>query len=209
MNDDGTSVTVGSVSAGSADGRHARKERNRSAVIDAYIELVSAGNMSPTIDDLAQYTGISLRSIYRYFDDSSEMMSAVTERTFELARPFLEITDQGEGDLDHRIAMFVQCRVLLHRKVAPITRAARARHSTEAPVVEKFARVRSYLGRQVTEHFRPEIGHLDHDARKAKVAGIYFAFVHDSLELLWGMYPDDPDAITEILTDHLRRHLRD
>ena len=50
------------------DGRLARRDRNRIAVLDAAIELFAEGVLDPTPDDVATRAGISARSVYRYFE---------------------------------------------------------------------------------------------------------------------------------------------
>ena len=120
--------------------------------------------------------------------------------------PMLAIKDLGEGSLDDRIERLVDNRIALHSKSAQYTEAARS-HTDEPAVVQLYGQVRALLGRQISLHFAPEFAGLDHDDRKARVAGVYVAFMHDSMSMLSSMYRDDPDRIRTILIDHVRRHL--
>ncbi len=188
------------------DGRSLRRLRNRAKVVDACLEMVASGHRGPSIDELAKYSGVSFRSIYRYFGTTTELIEAAIERGYEMLSPMLTIQDLGEGPLDDRIERFVDNRMALHAKSAQYTEAARS-HTHEPAVTQLFGQVRALLGRQIGLHFGPELAGLDHEDRKARVAGIYVAFMHDSMAMLSSMYRDDPERIRSILVDHVRRHL--
>ena len=72
-----------------ADGRSARRERNRDAVLDALVELTTEGLDDPSIDDIADRAGVSYRSVYRYFRDRSEMMDEATDRAVAWIKPLV------------------------------------------------------------------------------------------------------------------------
>ena len=65
----------------SSDGRTARRDRNREAVLDAVLELFSEDAASPAPDDVAARSGVSLRSVYRYFDDMETLIRAAMARS--------------------------------------------------------------------------------------------------------------------------------
>ncbi len=190
-----------------ADGRSLRRVRNRAKVVDAYLDMVASGHRGPSIEELANYSGVSLRSIYRYFGSTTELLEAAVDRGYEIVSPMLAIPGLGEGPLDERIERLVDNRIELHRRVSEFTEAARATHSAEPPVIELYATIRSLIGRQISAHFAPELAGLDHDDRKAKVTSIYFAFMHDSMSMLFSVFRDDPDRVRALLVDHVQRHL--
>jgi len=84
------------------DGRTARRDRNREAVLDAVLELFSEGNLAPSPDDVAQRAGISLRSVYRYVADSDGLIRDAIERHTERIAPLFLIEDIGEGPFEKR-----------------------------------------------------------------------------------------------------------
>jgi len=84
----------------SGDGRSARRDRNRLAVLDAVIELFSEGVLEPTPDDVAARVGLSARSVYRYFVDRDALLRAAIDRSFERVMPLYLILTQFES-LDH------------------------------------------------------------------------------------------------------------
>ncbi|MBT5755427.1 MAG: TetR family transcriptional regulator, partial [Acidimicrobiaceae bacterium] len=60
-----------------ADGRVARRERNINSVLDVVLEMFAEESLFPTIEQVAKRSGLSLRSLYRYFADPAELLEAV------------------------------------------------------------------------------------------------------------------------------------
>ena len=58
----------------SPDGRLARRDRNRTAVLDAMLALFTEGDLDPSPEQVAARAGISPRSVYRYFDDREALL---------------------------------------------------------------------------------------------------------------------------------------
>src|SRR5579862_8464887 len=106
------------------DGRTARRERNRQEVIEAALTLVDEGEMDPSIDQLTKQSGLSARSIFRYFDGLDDLRRAVIRRYFERFRPLLEVPNPGEGPLDERIRRFVEARLKVNDAVSGPARTA-------------------------------------------------------------------------------------
>jgi AcrR family transcriptional regulator len=61
----------------SDDGRLARGQRTREAVIDALFDLYAEGNLTPTIEDIASRVGRTTRSIYTHFQDKEALAVAM------------------------------------------------------------------------------------------------------------------------------------
>lgn len=60
----------------SIDGRSARAERTRQAVIDAHIALIRDGELKPTGAQIAERARVSLRSLWGHFGDLETLFSA-------------------------------------------------------------------------------------------------------------------------------------
>ena len=109
------------------DGRSAIRDRNRDAVLDAVLDLFSEDNLSPGPEEVALRVGLSVRSVYRYFDDHDSLTRAAIARNIEKVTPLFLIPAIGEGELDSRIDRFVDARLRLQVAVGPTFRAARIR----------------------------------------------------------------------------------
>lgn len=161
------SSPTGAEPTASTDGRVARRDRNRAAVIDAAIELFAEGVLEPDPDEVAARCGLSPRSVYRYFEDRDELLRTAIDHQFERVRPLTLIHAIGEGELDDRIERFVVARLRLYEEVASSARAARRRAETSEIVREQVELTRRRLRDQIDKHFAPELRALTPRHRRA------------------------------------------
>lgn len=147
------------------DGRAARKDRNRRAVLDAVIELFSENNLVPDVHQVVERSGVSLRSVYRYFEDRTALLYAAMERNRERSVPVARIPQIGQGPLDERIDRFVDQRLRLYTDMGPTYRACANLGATSDLVQEEFLRTLAMLTLQVRLHFAPELEPLVEQAR--------------------------------------------
>lgn len=143
--------------AGRIDGRTARRERNRSEVVEAALALVEEGELDPSIEQLTQRSGLSARSIFRYFDGLDDLRRAVIRRHFEKVEQLLRATDSGEGPLGARIRRFVDVRVKVNEAISGPARTARLRAPYAPVIAEDISHYRKLLDAGVREHFAPEL----------------------------------------------------
>jgi AcrR family transcriptional regulator len=153
------------------DGRVARRDRNRVAVLDAVIELFADGDLEPSPEAVARRVGLSLRSVYRYFDDRDALIRAAIDRQVEQVMPLFVIPAIGRGPLDERVERFVACRLRLYEQVAAAARATRARAATDEIVRRQLEVTRRALRDQIERHFAPELDALA-DRGGARLAAI-------------------------------------
>lgn len=139
------------------DGRRARRLRNRDGVVDALFDLLTEGKGLPGIDAIAERAGVSVSSIFRYFDGIDDLHHQTMERYFTRYADLFEIPDIGNGDLPSRIDRFVAARLRLFGTIAPIARLARARAYDHPHLAGVLARARATFIGQIREHFTPEI----------------------------------------------------
>ncbi|MEO1059567.1 MAG: helix-turn-helix domain-containing protein, partial [Actinomycetota bacterium] len=86
-----------------ADGRSLRRERNREAVIDALVELIQEGNLEPGAKQIAERAGVSHRSVFRYFDDMTDLAETAVRREFAAAAELAAIPQPSSDSLAARI----------------------------------------------------------------------------------------------------------
>jgi AcrR family transcriptional regulator len=144
------------------DGRTARRDRNRLAVLDAVLELFTEGELSPTPEAVAQRSGLSLRSVYRYVSDSDDLVRAAIDRHLEKVGPMFAFEPVGVGSFEERVTAFVAARLRLHKAIAPTARAAQARTRLRATPASEIIREglharRGMLRVQLARHFEAEL----------------------------------------------------
>lgn len=152
------------------DGRVARRETNRNAVLDAVIELFSEDNLEPAPEEVARRSGVSPRSVYRYYEDREALLRAAIDRRLEAVRPLLVIHRIGEGSFDERLDEFVDARLRLYREVAATARASRLMARTNPIVREQVELTRRVLREQLDKQFAPELRAFEAPVRRARVA---------------------------------------
>ncbi|HWC33423.1 MAG TPA: TetR/AcrR family transcriptional regulator [Mycobacteriales bacterium] len=166
------------------DGRRARRGRNREAVVDALLELFREGELNPSVASVAERSGVSLRSVFRYFDDLDEMGRIAIGRHLDTVGHLFELSNAGQGPRADRIDALVSQRVTLYERVAPVMRAALIRAPFQPVIAAALHQRREYLREQVEQQFAPELATLPAAERSTVVAGADVLTSFESMELL-------------------------
>jgi AcrR family transcriptional regulator len=145
---------MGEQDVASIDGRRARRERGRVAVIDAMFELLQEGKVPPAVELIAERSGVSVASIFRYFQGIDDLQFQTFQRFRERFEPLLDTN--VEGDLAARTNAFVQSRLELYEQAGAIMAVGRLRALEHEPLVEASAQMRGVLADQVRTTFAPE-----------------------------------------------------
>lgn len=145
-----------------ADGRVARRQRNVNNVLDVVLDMFGEESLFPTIEQAATRSGLSLRSLYRYFADPGELLEAAIVRSREIGAEAAHLHQIGQGPLDKRIDDFVSMRLRLHDRVGPSYRATVANAARHLRIREELARTRNDFREQFELQFAAELG--DHKA---------------------------------------------
>lgn len=147
------------------DGRRARGVRNRVAVVDAILGLLGDGVTSPTAQEIADRAGVSLRSVFRHFDDLDTLFLAAIERQAQLTAN-LYVPPSTVGDLDDRISALVRCRRRLYERIFPVRRGWMQRYYDHPRVAGILDEVYLGLHRQIEDLFAADVAGLDAGARR-------------------------------------------
>ncbi len=185
------------------DGRHARRDRNRLAVLEAAIDLFFEGDPQPRPEQIAERAGVSLRSLYRYYADIPELYRAAMDHNFERAAPVILIPQIGEGPLEDRIARCVTTRLKLYEVLGPSMPMARIASQHNEMVRVRFDSGRDLLRSQVEKHFQPELDALPAAKRSSVLAA---ADVICQLETLYYLRAErklSSKAVAQVMTTAL------
>jgi TetR/AcrR family transcriptional regulator of autoinduction and epiphytic fitness len=166
------------------DGRRARREQNRSAVLDALIELHQEGVYEPSSAQIAQRAGLSPRSLFRYFDDVDDLNRAAIESQLARARPLLAVAAGPEDPTDNKVERVVHARLRLYEAIAPAARAARVCAWRHTVVADQIVQSRDYLRHQLKRLFAPELRAMGTSAAAARLAAIDVLCSFETWELL-------------------------
>lgn len=190
------------------DGRTARRDRNRDAVLDAVIDLFTEDCTEPSASDVAARSGVSLRSVYRYYQDMDELARAAIERHVERVGPLLDV-DDVTGTPEERIRGMAERRTRLYERIAPTARAAVARSRTSHVLREQVAYARRRSRAQVESVFSAELSGLDPAERDAVAAALDVLLGFESVEHLRRHRGLSGPETSTVLATSVRRLLGD
>ena len=186
------------------DGRTARGQRTRAAVVDALLALQEEGDLEPTAQRVAARAGVALRTVFGHFSDMETLWAQAGER--ELAK-MAAIADVPSGDLplDERIERFCASRARVLEAVLPVLRAARLReHASDA--LRRNREIFTEGGdAEVTAVFADELAPLDEAERAVVLSAFHVVAGGAAWELLRCHRDLDVDAATEVLRRTVRR----
>jgi AcrR family transcriptional regulator len=168
------------------DGRRAWRERNRLAVVDALLDLYAEGKLRPDANEVAERSGVSRRSVFRYFDDRDDLDRTAFERQQERVHHLLDIPGIGEGALDERILRVATQRLALFEQIGPAARVARLRAPFHRVIREQLEESRRFFIRQVERQFELELAGMDKAARSETLAAADALCSFETYDLLAG-----------------------
>jgi len=138
------------------DGRRLRAERGRAAVVAATLELVDSGNPVPTFADIAEVSGVSERTIFRYFPDREALFGAVATEVFPSIAHCLA-TEPPPGGTVERAAALVALRLELADRTAGLLRSVERLAPTSRLGAALLAIRHDRLQEQVRSWFEAEL----------------------------------------------------
>jgi TetR/AcrR family transcriptional regulator of autoinduction and epiphytic fitness len=156
-----TAATNGNRSGQPVDGRHARSERSRHAMVEALLAILREGHCHPSSAQIADRAGVTQRTLFNQFGDMDTLVMAAAARQVQR---FLELQpDAGDGPLEARVERYAHgvARLLedtMHVRWAVLT-------NTD-PEWEGTRMVRGALfitRRRLAEAFAPELAALDRE----------------------------------------------
>jgi AcrR family transcriptional regulator len=153
-------------------------------VLDAVHELFVERRRIPNVEEVAARAGVSLRSVYRYFPDTGQLMAAAVARRTRAVEQDWVLTDVGEGPLDERIDRFVDHRLSLYESAGPTIRAAFALADNDPVIAAQVERRRAQVAEQTREQFAPELAALPPQRAAAALACIEVLGQFESMEQL-------------------------
>jgi AcrR family transcriptional regulator len=152
------------------DGRHRRSLRSREAVVDALLDLLAETGDSPSAQAVAERAEVSLRTVFRHFDDVDSLFAAAVAQQIERVGALFEPLPAA-GDLRTRLAALVDHRAQLFEQIAPVRRAALRRDGHDA-IAAWLARSNALLRQQVTMQLAAELDGVSDAVRERTVEAL-------------------------------------
>jgi AcrR family transcriptional regulator len=127
------------------DGRVTRGARNREAIVDALLACYEAGELRPSLPEVAARAGVSVRSVHNHFADVEALRAEVAQRQWERHASLI-----GRAQT---VAELVDQRAAFYEAVTPVRRAALLSIHDSPTIVRNLARLDRLLRRQLEATF--------------------------------------------------------
>ncbi|MEM1332974.1 MAG: hypothetical protein AAGG08_05895 [Actinomycetota bacterium] len=189
--------TAERVDSARLDGRHLRRQRNIDAVRTTILDMLERRE-TPTLKIVAERSGVTIRSIYRYFDDLDDAVNAAREaRIDEIIGEWrrashVDLTD----DFDQRVDLVVAQRMRLEMLGRPLRSAQLLSDHVDE------------LDESAAKSFSPELDQLSGATRDRAATAVAFVLRPRSIRAMLETEPD-PTLATETIRFTLRRILGD
>jgi AcrR family transcriptional regulator len=176
------------------DGRTARAERTRNAIVDAHVSLITDGDLRPTADRIARLAGVSLRALWSHFADMEALFAASGERILQRRDAAFEPVP-ADLPAAERIAAYCRQRARMLEQIAPAARAS-ALKEPFSPALQRYRRLHLQRVREeLRTLFAAEVGD-DEELLQALTA--VSTWNHwDTLRTPLGLSPDEARACLE------------
>lgn len=158
------------------DGRRARSERSKQAIVDAVLALMDEGNLIPTAQQIADRSGIKIRSFFRHFEDMETLFATIDRQTRE-ATEALFVGGDRNGTLQERILHAVERRAEGFEENSNRVLSTTAQLWRSETLRKNYARYQRGLKKDL-EDWLPEIKDLDRSEREAAEAVASFEMWH-------------------------------
>lgn len=105
------------------DGRRLRGQENRRRIVEAMLELVREGHISPSAEDVSAKADVGLRTVFRHFNDMDSLYREISEVMLSEIAPIAG-APLPEGDWPVRLGAMVDRRAVVFEKIMPFMVAA-------------------------------------------------------------------------------------
>ena len=153
------------------DGRGARSQRTRYAIVDAWLDLAGEGTVSPTARQVAERAGVGLRTVFQHFRELDALALAAAERQTEKILPLLLEVDTSRP-LDERVRQIADHRSRVLEQIRPVRRAAMLLEPGSDRIASLLVEADQLLATLVQGAFAPELAALSEEDRSAAAAAV-------------------------------------
>ncbi len=158
------------------DGRRARSERSKQAIIEASLALMDEGRLIPTAQQIADKAGVAIRSFFRHFEDMETLFATIDEQIRD-AMEVLFFGGDGHGTLEERILQAVERYGVGYEKHRNLILSTSAQLWRSETLRSNYARYQRGLRKDLTT-WLPELKRLSGPEQEAVCAIASFEMWH-------------------------------
>ena len=122
------------------DGRRERGRSSHKRIVEAMMELIVAGDLSPSAARVAEEAGIGLRTVFRHFDDMDALYAEITATITERVAPIV-MAPYPDQPWRANVRELVRRRVRLFETTLPFRLAANIKRYQSPFLMGQYSRV--------------------------------------------------------------------
>lgn len=136
------------------DGRRERSATSRRRILAALVTLIEGGEPSPTAESIAAEANVSLRTVFRHFEEMENLHLEVAGMVFDRIRPMIQppLARKHWPDI---LFESVARRAALFETIAPYKTAIDVHRHRSRPVADQHRRL-AELSHSLADDFLPE-----------------------------------------------------
>jgi len=185
------------------DGRRLRRATNREAVVDALLDLYREGSLRPGTDEIAERAGISPRSLFRYFEDTDDLVGEAITRQLARAMPIVQVDAEPGDPFADRVRALVDQRFRLFDAVGQAAYATRLRAPFQPRLAEILAESRRFLRNQIRTLFAGELAAMGDRRAEWAVAAADVLATFESFQLMTTDQGCSADEARQVMVESL------
>lgn len=185
------------------DGRLLRRKRNREAVVDALLDLYRDGTLRPSAEEIAARSGLSPRSLFRYFDDMDDLVRTAIGRIERENLHLVPIDIDPRAGLEVKAGALAEQRFRLFDTVGHAAAVLRLRSPYHPVLAAALARNRAFMRGQIVTLFAPELLALGAARGPAALAAADVLCSFESYQLLYQVNRLSPAVCKAAMADGL------
>ena len=179
-----------------SDGRLRRSARTKTALIEAYLDLLREKPQAPTGPEIAKRAGCSVRSVFVRFPDLLTLSLAAADYAFEQATAQAAVPNV-DADLRIRLKSQVETRVAICEEWLPLWRALLHYKDESEELAIRIKRIRAAMVSRLELVYRPELSTLSEAERTQLLVALDILTDFES----WGRMREGHDLSIEAARD--------
>jgi AcrR family transcriptional regulator len=105
------------------DGRIQRSERSRMAIVQAMLELIGEGSLSPTAQQVAERADVGVRTVFRHFSDMETLFATMNDQITAKVNS-LFVDEVQTGPYADRVEALIRSRMAIFGTLGPYVRSS-------------------------------------------------------------------------------------
>lgn len=196
-------LVASKASSQEVDGRNRRRLNSFERAVDALLDLIESGTPAPTAEEIAERSGISVRTVFRLTEDIESLHAAAVTRQMERTA-HLYVMLPSSGPLVARVRALVKNRSAVFEGIARVRRVGVRLMEASPQIAEGLRRHHRMLRAQVELVFSMELATIPRARREVALNALDVACsweTWDQLRRIKGLSVPESARVMRLLVE--------